>query len=125
MQSEATNQHNFSLEYFSLTGVVFSFGYFFSYILSQKASWVDLLVKATNLKHGFWGCTIVYTQKRISTPLFLIDVSLARYKTIFIDFKQNSNEQVVSQINKALSDIPVLSWLKETLEVNSVAYTNG
>ena len=71
MQSEEINQHNWSLEYFSLTGVVFSFGYFFSFILLQKASWVDLLVK-TNLKHEFWGCTIVYTQKRIRTPLFFL-----------------------------------------------------
>ena len=66
---------------------------------------------------------VVYTQKRISTPLFFLHVSLARYKTIFIDFKQINIEQVVSQINKALRDIPVLSWWKETLEVNSAAYT--
>lgn len=41
-----------------------------------------------------------------------------------IDFKQNNIEQVVSQIYKAyLADISVLSWWKQTLEVNSVAYT--
>ena len=70
--------------------------------------------------------TFVYTPKKDQYTFILSTyVSLARNRTIFIDFNQNNIEQVVSQMNKALSDIPVPSWWKKTLEVNSVAYTNG
>ena len=70
--------------------------------------------------------TFVYTPKKDQYTFILSTyASLARNRTIFIDFNQNNIEQVVSQLNKALSDIPVPSWWKETLEVNSVAYTNG